>query len=93
MYVSVALMIAQDMLNSSLCEPWCSPHKALPDKHLPVSLEAKSSSPLPRGLDRQVRKKLACSLQRPQEGRSDRILDHRSESTNISTRREVSTRK
>lgn len=86
-------MIAKDMLSRPCARAMEQPHEASPDKQLLVPLEAKNSSPLARGLDRQVRKKVACSLQRPQEGKSDRTLDHRSESTNISTRREVSTRK
>lgn len=93
-HVSVAAMTAQDKLNGQFVRAVQQPHEASPkNKHLPLSLEAKSSSASPHGLGRQVRKKVTCSLQRPQEGKSDRTSDHRSESTNTSTSREMNTRK
>lgn len=92
-YISVVLMTAQDILNRQLVRATEQPQEASVEKHLLVSFEAMSSSSSPRDLDRQDRKEEACYLRMPQEERSDRILDHRSESTKMSTSREVSARK
>lgn len=84
-------MTAQDALSRQLMSAIEQPQEASPDKHLLASFEAMNSSASPRGLDRQDRKKVACYLQIPQEGRSDRVLDHRSASPKVSSSREVST--
>lgn len=81
------------MLNRQLMRAMEQPQEASVDKHLLVSSEAMNSSASPRDLDRQDTKEEACYLRTPQEERSDRVLDHRSESTKMSTSREVSTQK